>query len=217
MCGDTVPHVVEDFFGDVRLLGEGSVVHGGEAVLMPAQPFPDVPGVQWKDVVYDATRGLKDFFGVVQLLNNGSIERGDESVLMPARPFLDVSGVQWKDVVYYVTCGLMKLLWLADSVDFARTFMSGVSAGANLAHHVVVQLALGEGHPLANLFDLDSPSLEQLLLPPKLVVALRRVVLCGHVLQCVAKLKEPCTCAAKASTNQATTHPPRRPAPGANA
>ena len=31
--------------------------------------------------------------------------------------------------------------WLAESADLARTFVSGVSAGANLAHHVVVRLA----------------------------------------------------------------------------
>ena len=56
MSVDTVPHVVEDFFGVVRLLSDGSVV------LMPAQPFQDVPGVEWKDAVYDATRGLKVHF-----------------------------------------------------------------------------------------------------------------------------------------------------------
>ncbi|KAL6848168.1 hypothetical protein ACP4OV_022296 [Aristida adscensionis] len=33
--------------------------------------------------------------------------------------------------------------WLAESADFARTFVSGLSAGANLAHHVVVQAASG--------------------------------------------------------------------------
>jgi len=31
--------------------------------------------------------------------------------------------------------------WLAESADFSRTFVSGVSAGVNLAHHVVVRLA----------------------------------------------------------------------------
>ncbi|TVU21786.1 hypothetical protein EJB05_31448, partial [Eragrostis curvula] len=34
--------------------------------------------------------------------------------------------------------------WLAESADFARTFVSGVSAGANLAHHVVVRVASGQ-------------------------------------------------------------------------
>jgi acetyl esterase/lipase len=40
--------------------------------------------------------------------------------------------------------------WLAESADFTRTFVSGVSAGANLAHHVVVQAASGQlaVHPL---------------------------------------------------------------------
>ena len=31
--------------------------------------------------------------------------------------------------------------WLAESADFARTFISGVSAGANLAHHITVKVA----------------------------------------------------------------------------
>ncbi|WVZ72348.1 hypothetical protein U9M48_020823 [Paspalum notatum var. saurae] len=34
--------------------------------------------------------------------------------------------------------------WLVDSADLSRTFVSGVSAGANLAHHVVVQIASGK-------------------------------------------------------------------------
>ncbi|KAM0878087.1 hypothetical protein ACQ4PT_035069 [Festuca glaucescens] len=34
--------------------------------------------------------------------------------------------------------------WLAESADFARTFVSGVSAGANLAHHVTVQVVSGQ-------------------------------------------------------------------------
>lgn len=34
--------------------------------------------------------------------------------------------------------------WLAESADFSRTFVSGVSAGSNLAHHVVVQIASGQ-------------------------------------------------------------------------
>jgi acetyl esterase/lipase len=34
--------------------------------------------------------------------------------------------------------------WLAESADFPRTFVSGVSAGANLAHHVTVQVASGQ-------------------------------------------------------------------------
>ena len=61
MSGDTAaPHVVEDLFGVIRLLSDGSVVRGDEAVLMrPEQPFPEVPGVEWKDAVYDASRGLR--------------------------------------------------------------------------------------------------------------------------------------------------------------
>lgn len=34
--------------------------------------------------------------------------------------------------------------WLAESADFSRTFVSGGSAGANLAHHIVVRIASGQ-------------------------------------------------------------------------
>ena len=51
--------------------------------------------------------------------------------------------------------------WLAESADFARTFLSGVSAGANLAHHLAVRAGSGQidlapvrltGHILLSLF-----------------------------------------------------------------
>ncbi|KAL6627411.1 hypothetical protein ACP70R_031137 [Stipagrostis hirtigluma subsp. patula] len=58
MSGDTAPHVVEDCLGVLQLLSDGSVVRYNAEVLRPAS-FPDVLGVQWKDVVYDTTHGLK--------------------------------------------------------------------------------------------------------------------------------------------------------------
>ena len=40
--------------------------------------------------------------------------------------------------------------WLAETADFGRTFISGASAGANLAHHVTVQAASAQRdvHPV---------------------------------------------------------------------
>ncbi|XBI62927.1 hypothetical protein VPH35_043440 [Triticum aestivum] len=58
MSGGTAPRVVEDFLGVVQLLSDGSVVRGDEAVLRSNEPLPDVPGVQWKDVLYHAAHGL---------------------------------------------------------------------------------------------------------------------------------------------------------------
>ncbi|KAL6627414.1 hypothetical protein ACP70R_031140 [Stipagrostis hirtigluma subsp. patula] len=186
MSGDTAPHVVEDFYGVVRLLSDGSVVRGDESVLMPAEPLsPDVPGVQWKDVVYDATRGLR---ARVYRPAGGGGEGGNK---LPVLVYFHGGGycigaydnprfhsfcqrladelpavvlsVQYRlapehrfpaaieDGATFLTwlggqaaLGAGADPWLAESADFARTFVSGVSAGANLAHHVVVQAASGQ-------------------------------------------------------------------------
>ncbi|XP_062185239.1 carboxylesterase 15-like [Phragmites australis] len=283
MSGDTAPHVVEDFFGVVRLLSDGSVVRGDESVLsalMPAGPFPDVPGVQWKDVVYDATRGLKvrvyrssvaggegGKLPVLVYFHGGGycVSAYDQPMFhsccqrfaaklpavvlsiqyrlapehrLPAAIEDGATFLSWLRV--QATLGAGAEPWLAESADFARTFVSGVSAGANLAHHVVVQIASGQivlgpvrlagyvlfsaffgsvertatesdptavampdqlwrmalpvgatrDHPLANPFGPDSPSLEPVALPPALIVAPGRDVLCGHVLRYAARLKE---------------------------
>uniref|UniRef100_M8AYU9 Alpha/beta hydrolase fold-3 domain-containing protein n=1 Tax=Aegilops tauschii TaxID=37682 RepID=M8AYU9_AEGTA len=58
MSGGTAPRVMEDFLGVVQLLSDGSVVRGDKAVLRTNEPLPDVPGVQWKDVLYHAAHGL---------------------------------------------------------------------------------------------------------------------------------------------------------------
>ena len=59
--GDTAPrvHVVEDYRGVIQILSDGTIVRSDRAVLRPPERFPDVPGVQWEDVVYDAAHGLK--------------------------------------------------------------------------------------------------------------------------------------------------------------
>ncbi|TVU21788.1 hypothetical protein EJB05_31450, partial [Eragrostis curvula] len=287
MSGDSntaPPQVLEDFFGVVRLLGDGSVVRGDESVLMPAGPFPDVPGVQWKDAVYDATRGLK------VRMYRPPVPAGEQSNKLPVLVYFHGGGYcvgAYDQPMFHSCCqrfaaelpavvlsvqyrlapehrlpaaiddgtafiswlctqaalGPRSEPWLAESADFARTFVSGVSAGANLAHHVVVRIASGNialgpavrlagyilfsaffggvertateaadvsavtaaidqlwrmalpvgatrDHPLANPFGPDSPGLEALPLPPALLVAPGRDMLCGHVLRYAARLKE---------------------------
>jgi hypothetical protein len=39
-------------------LSDGSVVRSDESTIMPAWPLPNVPVVQWKDVMYDAAHIL---------------------------------------------------------------------------------------------------------------------------------------------------------------
>ncbi|CAO2180962.1 unnamed protein product [Urochloa humidicola] len=280
------PHVVEDLLGVVQLWSDGSVVRGDESAITPPGPFPDVPGVQWKDVVYDATRGLRarvyrppavtgggrNKLPVLVYFHGGGycLREYDQppfhsccqrfAAALPAV----VLSVQYRRAPEHrlpaavddgatflswlraqATPGGGAEPWLAESADFARTFVSGVSAGANLAHHVVVQVAAGQlavdpvrvagyvlfsaffgsvervateadpppgvsltvdttdkfwrlalpvgatrDHPLANPFGPDSRSLERLPLPPALVVAPGRDVLCGHMLRYAAKLKE---------------------------
>ncbi|XP_062185020.1 carboxylesterase 15-like [Phragmites australis] len=183
MSGDTAPHIVEDFVGVVRLLSDGSVVRGDESH-MSAGPFPDVPIVPWKDVVYDATRGLKvrvyrssvaggegGKLPVLVYFHGGGYCVGayDQPMVhsccqrfaaelpavvlsiqyrlapehrLPAAIEDGATFLSWLRVQAALGAGAEP--WLAESADFARTFVSGVSAGANLAHHVVVQTATGQ-------------------------------------------------------------------------
>ncbi|CAO2208946.1 unnamed protein product [Urochloa humidicola] len=59
MSGGTAPRVVEDYRGVIQILSDGTIVRSDPAVLRPPESFPDVPGVEWDDVVYDAAHGLK--------------------------------------------------------------------------------------------------------------------------------------------------------------
>ncbi|TKW13515.1 hypothetical protein SEVIR_5G106400v4 [Setaria viridis] len=280
MSGGTAPRVVEDFFGVIQLLSDGSVVRGDESTIMPAGPFPDVPSVQWKDAVYDAARGLK-----VRVYKPSPPAAGAEGKL-PVLVYFHGGGYcvgAYDQPMFHSFCQRFAAElpavvlsvqyrlapehrlpaaiedaatffswlrdgaepWLAESADLSRTFVSGVSARANLAHHVVVQIASGQivlgpvrlagyilfsaffgsdertatesdppagvsltvemfdqlwrmalpvgatrDHPLANPFAPGSARLEPLTLPPALVVAPGRDVLCGHVLRYAARLKE---------------------------
>ncbi|KAK3160383.1 hypothetical protein QOZ80_1BG0058810 [Eleusine coracana subsp. coracana] len=166
MSGDAAAHVVEDFFGVVRLLSDGSVVRGDQSVLIPAETVPvaDVPGVQWKDVVYDAARGLKFHGGgyCIGTYNQPGLPDLFRQRLAAELPAVVLS-VQYRlapehrlpaaidDGVTFLSwlgqqagLGENSEPWLAESADFSRTFVSGVSAGANLAHHVVVRAASGQ-------------------------------------------------------------------------
>ncbi|XP_037417573.1 probable carboxylesterase 15 [Triticum dicoccoides] len=183
MAGDTAPHVVEDLLGIVQLLSDGSVVRGDESVLGPKEPLPDVPGVEWKDVVYHAAHGLR-----VRVYRPASASSLAGSVKLPVLVYFHGGGyclgsfslptfhafclraaaelpavvlsVQYRlapehrlpaaidDGAQFLSWlrGQAELgtggdPWLAASADFARTFISGVSAGANLAHHLTVQVA----------------------------------------------------------------------------
>ncbi|KAL6627413.1 hypothetical protein ACP70R_031139 [Stipagrostis hirtigluma subsp. patula] len=186
MAGDTAPHVVEDFFGVVQLLSDGSVVRGEEAALTPAaEPFPDVPGVQWMDVVYDAARGLKvrvyrppvaagegGRLPVLVYFHGGGycvgahdepgshhyalqrLAAGLPSFLLSVQyrlapehrlpAAIDDGATFFSWLREQAALGAAAEPWLAESADFARTFVSGVSAGANLAHHIVVRIASGQ-------------------------------------------------------------------------
>uniref|UniRef100_A0ACD5TRW0 Uncharacterized protein n=1 Tax=Avena sativa TaxID=4498 RepID=A0ACD5TRW0_AVESA len=181
--GDTAPRVVEDFFGVVQILSDGTVIRGDEAALQPKETYPDVPGVQWKDVLYHPTHGLRA--RVYRPASSSPVVAGKLPVLVyfhgggycigslaqltfhsfclraAAELPAVVLSVQYRlapehrlpaaieDGADFLTWLSNQVdggadPWLAESADFARKFLSGVSAGANLAHHVTVQVASGE-------------------------------------------------------------------------
>jgi acetyl esterase/lipase len=180
--GDTASaaHVVEDFYGVVQILSDGTVVRGVEAALQPQATYPAVPGVEWKDVVYHAAHGLRARIyrpssSVGKLPVLVYFHGGGYCVGSFAQPMFHtfclraaaelpavVLSVQYRlapehrlpaaiddgaDFLSWLR-GQAELAgagsadpWLAESADFARTFISGASAGANLAHHVTVHAA----------------------------------------------------------------------------
>ncbi|CAO2161118.1 unnamed protein product [Urochloa humidicola] len=288
MSGGTAERVVvEDFFGVIKLLSDGSVIRGDEWTIIPPGPYPDAPGVQWHDAVYDAARGLKvRVYRPSPAAAGGGSEANNK---LPVLVYFHGGGYcigAYDQPIFHSFCQrfaaaipavvlsvqyrlapehrlpaaiedaatLFSWLrgagtaepWLAGSADLSQTFVSGVSAGANLAHNVVVKISAGKimleppvrvvgymlfsaffgsvervatesdppagasltvpmsdqlwrmalpvgatrDHPLANPFAPGSASLEPLPLPPALVVAPGRDVLCGHVLRYAARLKE---------------------------
>ncbi|KAG2586922.1 probable carboxylesterase 15 [Panicum virgatum] len=188
MSSDTAPpNVVEDLHGVVQLFSDGSVVRGVESAIMPAGPFPDVPGVQWKDVVYDATRGLRARvfrppaaaagegrkLPVLVYFHGGGycLPEYDQPALhsccqrfaaerpavvlsvqyrrapenrLPAAVEDGAAFLSWLRAQAAAPGAPGAEPWLVESADLARTFVTGVSAGANLAHHVVVRIASGQ-------------------------------------------------------------------------
>uniref|UniRef100_A0A0E0JE73 Alpha/beta hydrolase fold-3 domain-containing protein n=1 Tax=Oryza punctata TaxID=4537 RepID=A0A0E0JE73_ORYPU len=179
------PHVVEDFFGVIQLLSDGSVVRGDDAALLPMPALQDVPGVQWKDAVYDAAHGLK--VRIYKPATAPAATTGDDGGKLPVLVYFHGGGycigaldqspfhtfcLRAADELPAVVLSVQYRLapehrlptaiddgtaffswlrgvgsaepWLAESADLARTFISGVSAGANLAHHVAVRVTSGQ-------------------------------------------------------------------------
>jgi acetyl esterase/lipase len=182
-AGDTTPRVVEDLFGVVQILSDGTVVRGDESVIWPEVTFPDVPGVHWKDFVYHVGHSLRArvyrpsssvagsaklpvlvyFHGggyclgsFTQSTNHTFCLRAAaelRAVVMsvqyrlapehrlPAAIGDGADFLSWLRRQAELAGGGGADPWLAESADFARTFISGDSAGANLAHHLAVQVA----------------------------------------------------------------------------
>jgi acetyl esterase/lipase len=185
------PHVVEDCLGIVQLLSDGTVRRSTDYSVFPlvgGVPPPDLP-VEWKDVVYDGTRGLRLRMYRPTAAGTGGGGAEEEKKKLPVLVYFHGGGfcVASFELVNF-HAGALRLAaelpavvlsadyrlapehrlpaalddaesvfswlrnqataaaddpWLAESADFGRVFVTGDSAGGNIAHHVAV--AVGSG------------------------------------------------------------------------
>ncbi|KAG2606809.1 hypothetical protein PVAP13_4NG230553 [Panicum virgatum] len=167
--------VVQICLGIVQLLSDGTVKRAPAALVLPdpdGAPLPsaDAPGtVRWKDVVYDETHNLslRMFVppagaGKVPVLPNFHAACLRLAASLPAvvlsadyrlapehrlpTAFDDAGSVfSW----LRAQAAAATDPWLASSADLGRVFVSGDSAGANIAHHAAARAGPSGGGHLA--------------------------------------------------------------------
>ncbi|KAG2631768.1 hypothetical protein PVAP13_2NG047400 [Panicum virgatum] len=146
-------HVVEDLQGIVQLLSDGTVKRFQLPQVLPPPP------VRWKDVVYDETHNLSlrvfvpPLAGAEKLPVAACLRLAGElpAVVLsvdyrlapehrlPAAHDDADAFFSWLRAQAAATTDL----WLAESADFGRVFVSGDSAGGNIAHHAIVRIGSG--------------------------------------------------------------------------
>jgi len=186
--GDTAPRVVEDYRGVIKILSDGTIVRSDPAVLRPPERFPDVPGVQWEDVVYDAAHGLK-------LRVYRSAAAGGDAGKLPVLVYFHSGGFclgTFEQPNFHSGC--LRLASELPAVVLSADYRLGPEqASTPEMSDTLWRLSLPAGatrdHPAANPFGPDSPGLEPVAFPPVLVVSAGRDILHERALRYAARLK----------------------------
>jgi acetyl esterase/lipase len=170
--------VVEDIYGFLRVLGDGTVLRSPEEPAFCPASFPSShPSVQWKEAVYDKPNNLR-----VRMYKPSAAGRTREK--LPVLVHFHGGGFclgscTWANVHAFCLrlaaeagavvlsagyrlapehrlpaavddgVGFLRWLrdqssaaadgWLAQAADFGRVFVTGDSAGGNIAHHLAVR------------------------------------------------------------------------------
>ncbi|KZV48984.1 putative carboxylesterase 15 [Dorcoceras hygrometricum] len=144
----SLPHIVEDCLGIVRVYSDGSISRLTD-INLPMKVQDDGSAV-WKDCLFDKEHNLHlrlykprsptDVAQLPQLLPPPLLRSASSP---PAAVDDAMSSVEWlRDQTLLSNSGGDG--WFANGgVDFARVFIVGDSSGGNLAHHVAVQLRRG--------------------------------------------------------------------------
>ncbi|KAF8714143.1 hypothetical protein HU200_028152 [Digitaria exilis] len=179
--------VVEDIYGFLRVLADGTVLRSPSGPAFCPTTFPDShPSVQWKEAIYDKPKNLRvrmykpspapekktKKLPVLVHFHGGGFCLGscawanvhafclrlaaDASAVvfsagyrlapehrLPAAIDDAAAFLRWLHD-HSVNLSAAEEGWLADVADFGNVFVTGDSAGGNIAHHLAVRSAAGE-------------------------------------------------------------------------
>jgi len=184
--------VVEDIYGFLRVLSDGTTLRSPEQPVFCPATFPSShPSVQWKEEVYDKANNLR--VRMYKPLSTAAGGGGEAGKKLPVLVHFHGGGFclgscTWANVHAYCLrlaaeagavvlsagyrlapehrlptavddgVGFLRWLraqstmdaaaaadgWLTEAADFGRVFVTGDSAGGNIAHHLAVRAGLSD-------------------------------------------------------------------------